>query len=306
MTRRDLFAAGALPAARLWGRKRIDRSRVSAITDEIGKTPDDAIAFARQYGLRWVELRSVPGARKEYGFLTEPELKATAAALANNGLRVSFLNTGLLKFTWPGTEPVRRRQESAEARARREAAEAARFQNRLEDLKRVLNAAHILNVNKVRVFTGSRVADPATLYPRIAEILNEMAFLAEKEKIHLLVENEGSCNIGTSAELADIMALVPSKWVGINWDPQNVLGLKEVPYPDGYSRLPRKRVLNVQVKGRGVMEGPQRLDWKAIMQALERDNYEGKIGLETHIFDGTLIAAAHTSMKEILRIVGQL
>jgi hypothetical protein len=28
--------------------------------------------------------------------------------------------------------------------------------------------------------------------------------------------------------------------------------------------------------------------------------------LETHIFDGTLIAAAHASMEEILRIVNEL
>ena len=29
------------------------------------------------------------------------------------------------------------------------------------------------------------------------------------------------------------------------------------------------------------------------------------MGLETHLFDGTLIAAAHKSMEEIMRIVGQ-
>ena len=51
---------------------------------------------------------------------------------------------------------------------------------------------------------------------------------------------------------------------------------------------------------------PEREDWKAIFGALERDGYKHKIGLETHIFDGTLIAAAHTSMDEILHIVGQL
>ena len=42
------------------------------------------------------------------------------------------------------------------------------------------------------------------------------------------------------------------------------------------------------------------------MTALEHDDYQGKVGLETHIFDGTLIAAAHKSMEEIMRIVGEL
>ena len=291
----------------LWARHRLARARISAITDEIGKTAEDSIAFARQYGLQWVELRSVPETRKEYSLLPEPEIKATAAALAAHGLRVSFLNTGLLKFPWPGTVPVRRKAESDEARARRAAADKVRFDRRMDDLKTVIHNAHLLGVDKVRVFTGSRVADPPSMYPRIADVLGEMAFVAEKEKIHLLVENEESCNVATSAELGDFLKLVPSRWIGLNWDPQNTLQYKEIPYPDGYSRLPKRRILNVQIKAKGVMPAsPERLDWKSILQALDRDGYQGEVGLETHIFDGTLIAAAHTSMKEILRIVDEL
>src|SRR5580765_1853420 len=52
MTRRDLRAAGgAACAARLRARSHIDKSRISAIPDDIGLTPDDAIAFAHKYGL---------------------------------------------------------------------------------------------------------------------------------------------------------------------------------------------------------------------------------------------------------------
>ena len=68
----------------------------------------------------------------------------------------------------------------------------------------------------------------------------------------------------------------------------------------------KKRILNVQIKGKGVMDNPERLDWKSILQAMQRDGYPYQIGLETHIFDGTLIKASHTSIREILRIVGEL
>jgi len=51
---------------------------------------------------------------------------------------------------------------------------------------------------------------------------------------------------------------------------------------------------------------PEKEDWKAILLALDRDGYKGKIGLETHIFDGTLIAAANASMREILRILNEI
>ena len=80
--------------------------------------------------------------------------------------------------------------------------------------------------------------------------------------------------------------MMPSKWVGFNWDPHNAYP-KEQAYPEAYNLLPKKRMMNVQIKGKGVMPtSPEKQDWKAIMQALDRDGYKGKIGLETHIFDG--------------------
>jgi sugar phosphate isomerase/epimerase len=175
----------------------------------------------------------------------------------------------------------------------------------MDDLAKVIRCAHIMGCDKVRVFTGSRVADPASMNQRIFDTLGEMALTADRERVHLLIENEGSQNVATSAELADILKLMP-KSVGGNWDPHNAYG-RETSYPDGYKLLPLPRILNVQIKGKGVMpESPEKEDWKAIMTALGNDGYQGKIGLETHIFDGTLIAAAHKSMEEIMRIVGQL
>jgi sugar phosphate isomerase/epimerase len=306
MTRRELAAAALGLAATAWGKSRFDKSRLSAITDEIGLTNDDAIAFAHQYGLQFVEIRNPAGSRREYFKMNEAEIRADALRFAREGLKVSFVNTSLLKFTWPGTEPPTRRVEEPEARAKRLASEQARWDARMDDLRSALRCAQIMGCDKVRVFTGTRVADPKTAYSRIAETIGAMAAVAEKEKVYLLVENEMSQNIGTSAELADIMKLIPSKWVGLNWDPHNALG-REIAYPDGYELLPKKRIMNVQIKGKGIMpSSPEKEDWKTIMLALEKDGYPGKIGLETHLFDGTLIAAAHTSMQEMLRIVREI
>lgn len=307
MTRRELLAAGAACAAPLYARPHIGKLNISAITDEIGKTTDDAIAFAHQYGLKFIELRNAPEEKKEYVMLPEEKIKAHAARFAKEGLKVSFLNTGAMKFTWPGMEPARRRPENEEQKARRIAGEKARWDQRMDYLQKSIRCAQIMGVDKMRVFTGTRVADPKSVYQRIADEIGEMSKVAEREKVILLVENEGSQNIGTSQELADIMKMLPSKWIGFNWDPQNSLGLKEVPFPEGYHVLPKKRMLNVQYKGKGIMpESKEKLDWKAILQALDKDGYRGKIGQETHIFDGTLIEAAHISMKEMMRIIGQL
>lgn len=305
MTRREILL-GTLTAAPLSAKAKIDRSRISAITDEIGKTPEESIAFAKQYDLRWVELRAIPGAKKEYAFLPEAEVKLAAASFAASGIGVSFLNSSMLKFGIPGADPVRRRPESDEARARRLRAEGERFERRMEDLRVALRNCHILGVDRARVFTGSRVAEPEKLYPRIAGILGEMALVAEKEKIHLLIENEGSCNVASSAELVTLLKLLPSKWIGINWDSLNGVSQKEIPFPDGYEMLPKKRIGNVQMKGKTLLDYPEKLDWKPIFKALQRDGYQGKIGLETHIFGEGQIAASHASMREILRIVQEL
>jgi sugar phosphate isomerase/epimerase len=130
-----------------------------------------------------------------------------------------------------------------------------------------------------------------------------MTKVAEKEGVELLLENEGSCNIATSQELANFLKMVPSKALGINWDPLNGTSLKEIPFPDGYRLLPKKRIGNVQIKGRSILDGPQKLDWPAIFRALEKDGYRGHVGLETHIFGPEQVQKSHESMREILRIV---
>jgi sugar phosphate isomerase/epimerase len=308
MTRRELLAAGAAGAIPAWGaRSHFDKTRISAITDEIAVSTDDAIAFAHKYGMTNIEIRNKPEARKEYFQLTEAEIKADALQFKKEGLKVSFVNTGLMKFTWPGMEPARQRPETPEVRERRIANEKSRWDKRLEIVKQVIRCAHIMDCDKVRIFAGTRVADPKTVYSRIAETIgSELAAVAEKEKVYLLLENEGSQNIATCQEMADIMKMMPSKWVGLNWDPHNAFG-KEEAYPAGYSLLPKKRILNVQVKGKGVMPAsPEKQPWKEIMQALDKDGYKGKIGLETHVARDILIATAHGSMEEIMRIVREL
>src|SRR4249919_790624 len=172
MTRRELLAAGAVfatCATPLMGAKtHLDKSRISAITDEIGLSTLEAIAFAHHYEMQNVEIRNSPG-KKEYYLLPEAEIKADADLFAKEGLKVSFVNTGLLKFTWPGTEPARRRPETPEAREKRIAGEKVRWDQRMDDLQKAIRCAHIMGCDKFRVFAGTRVENPASLYQMIAD-----------------------------------------------------------------------------------------------------------------------------------------
>jgi sugar phosphate isomerase/epimerase len=288
LTRRDLlaFSTAILGARGLRAAKaHITKARISAITDELGLTQTDAIAFAKQYGLQWVELRNVPGSNREFGFLTEPELKRFAAELAANKLKVSLLKTSLLKFAWES--------------------DTKRWDRRKDDLARAITAAQIFGVDKIRVFTGARVTDPATAYPAIVRTMEELIPLAENAKIRLAIENEPSQNIGTCAELKAIMDLLPSKSIGFNWDPQNALALNETPWPAGYAQLPKARMLNVQIKAEGLSGDPRQINWRAVMEAMERDGYQGEISLATEIFDGTF-QKANDAIREVMHIAGEL
>jgi sugar phosphate isomerase/epimerase len=312
-TRRQLLRATAAATLifvpRLLAKNRIDRSRISAITDEIGMTTAESLDFAKTYGLKWVEVRDIREKKKEIALADEATVKELAASFAANSLKVSFMNTSLLKFTWPGTEAARPpRNDTPERKEKRIAAEKERFDRRMDDLSKALNAAKILGCDKVRIFTGSRIADPKSMYPRIVEVFTPMVEEAAKHKIHLLVENEGSQNIATSAELGEFMPMLKSSWFGYNWDPNNAHSAKEIPFPDGYKKLPIDRMMNAQVKARDLLPDfpADNLPWRDIMEAMQKDGYKGHIGLETHIFDGTLIPKANLSMKEIFRIVDSL
>jgi len=297
-------AAGALPLRAAAG-PRIDKSRISAITDEIAKSPADAIAFAHQYGMKWLELRDIPGTKKSYHTLEPEDLALAAREFKEGGVKISFLNTPMLKFGLPGTEPVRKTPEPADAKEKRIAREKVQFDRHMSDLDKSIRACHILECEYMRVFSFSRTAEPESLYPRVAEIIGNMLKVSEKAGVKLLIENEASQNVGTSAETTRFVKLIPARSFGINWDSLNGQGLGEKPYPDGYDVLPKDRILNVQIKGKTVLDYPDRLDWVQIFRALERDGYKGQLGLETHIFGEQQVASSHASMKEIMKMVEQ-
>lgn len=301
MTRRELLAGAAVAATagKLSAFKsHISKARISAITDEIGKTQAEAIEFAHHYGLSLVELRNVPETRKEISFLSEPELKSIAAELASNKLKVSFLNSSLMKFTWPGINPASGKKDP----------DQKKWDRRKEDAESAVRAAVILGCDKVRVFTGTRDVNPESTYPLIVRTVEELLPIFEKAKVKMLLENENSQNIGTSPELKAIFELIPSKSVGYNWDPGNAQSLKELPWPDGYKSLPVGRMMNIQFKAKNTLDSsPDKMDWKAVLEQLQKDNYQGALGLETHSSAPPgLIENANEAMKVMLHAVGQL
>ncbi len=302
MLRRNFLAALA-SAPLLSAKTGFDMSRIAVITDECAATPADAIAFAKKYNLKWLELRGVPGGKGHYARISEAEAKQAAQEFKDAGVKVSFLNTGFFKITLPGSEPRFNKPETPASREKRLARAKSEFDGRFEELETAIRNAHIYDVDMMRVFTFLRVEQPETVFQQTADIIGEMAHRASRKGIRLLVENENACNVVTCVEMASFIKLLPEKEVGLNWDCLNGFHAKETPFPDGYKLLPKKRLFNVQFKGKSLLEPDEKLPWKEILTALDKDGFRGKAGLETHYFDGTKIEKSHRSMEELQRIV---
>ena len=282
MTRRELLTATAACAGTLWARAHWDRSRISAITDDIGADADDAARFAHQSGMLFVEVRNQPGTNREYAAGREADMKADAVHLTNQNLKISIIDTSLLKFPWPGG-PAQ--------------ADQARWDRRMEDLRKAVRCAEIMGTDKLLVFAGTRVPDPSSMFPRIADTIAEMAAEAEKQKVTLLLENDPDSNVATCADLAAVMKLLPSKWVGIAWKPA----------PDGYSLLPKKRILNVRAPAASLWPNrPESVNWKAILTELDRDGFSGRISLEAGRAGSKAIDAARDALDQLVHIVREV
>ncbi len=261
MTRRELLAGTALSAATLWARNHWDRSRISAITDEIAATADDAADFAHQQGMLFVEVRYQPGSNREYATGREADAQAAATHLSNENIKVSVINTSLHAGT------------------------------HLDELRQALRCAQIMGASQLRIFAG-----PGT-FQQTADAITEMAAECEKQKVTLLLENDAATSVATCADLAAVMKLAPSKWVGINWKPA----------PDGYALLPKKRILNVRVPAASLAPGrPESMNWKNILMSLDKDGYNGRITLETGLTGKAGFDTARDSLDQLVHIVREV
>ena len=108
MNRRTFLAAtiaAAVPATA--SPRRIDSTRISAITDEISRSPAEAIQFAHDFGMQWLSLRDMPAPLNQqpkvpYYSMEPAQLKQVMGEFKAAGIKVSFLDTPFLKFDLPG------------------------------------------------------------------------------------------------------------------------------------------------------------------------------------------------------------
>jgi sugar phosphate isomerase/epimerase len=250
--------------------------KLGAISDGFSSDFEEALQIMKSYGLAWVEIRQVWG--KYNTEATPSEIAQIRRLLDQYHFKCSVVDSALYKCTLPGTGP-----EGHEA-------DAYPYSGQMDLLKRAAERAHAWGTDKVRGFTFWRVAEPSSLYGRIADELVKAAETARAEGVRLVIENEESCNGGTGHETAAMLKKAAAPNLGFNWDVGNGYTHGEVSYPDGFQALNKSRIWHLHLKGMTCEAGLKKcretfadhgeIDLAGQFRALARDHYQESMSLE--------------------------
>jgi L-ribulose-5-phosphate 3-epimerase len=256
--------------------------RVSVINDEISQDFGHACEVAaRDFGMRWVELRSMW--KKNIVNLDEKEVAEARGILEKYQLKVTDIASPLFKVDF------------ADAPKSKFASEGGfqadfTYAQQEEVLDRAIAMAKAFQTDRVRCFDFWRLDDQGPYRAAMNEKLRQAAEKCGQNGITLVLENDSPCNTATAAEAAKVLDAIKSPNLMLNWDPGNAATLGETPYPDGYKLLPKDRIGHCHCKdavktAKGYDWAPMGggiIDWEGQFKALKRDGYHFAVSLETH------------------------
>jgi sugar phosphate isomerase/epimerase len=303
----SLLAAPMLNAASTLAAKSdpLEPFKLGVITDEITQDLDEALDFISNYRLHYCELRDMWG--KNIMNVSHPDLERAKHLIGDYHMTVSDIGSPIFKYNLPQM-PVR------PERAGQGFGAAFTDQDSDRLLLESFELAHSFGTRKVRVFSYWRVKEPAKAYPYVRDRLAKAADLAGRNGILLLLENEFECNVGTGAELGQILKEINSPHLRGNWDPGNAYMLGEVPYPDGYrhvvgwfDHMHAKDAKKDPETGKIVWApvGGGSIDWKGQIRTLVETHYSHTMSLETHYRrpDGNRVESSRESLLGLLKII---
>lgn len=243
--------------------------KLAFITDEATQDIEEAIQFAKTYGLQGLELRSVED--KPIDEIVPSRWKEYHQLIEEAGLQVPNLAGSFFKCN-----PYHKDEVKAN----------------IQKLKRLCDAADIFECNYVRGFSFFAPKEgqlkPQELVPYFDEPLK---ILKERKKI-LLLESDPSVNTTNHAAIADLLSFLDSLCFGAIYDPGNDIydPDREVPFPDGYEKVKRyihhihikDAIYDENGKPQCVRIGDGLVGYPDLLRRLLQDKYNGWLSLETH------------------------
>jgi len=246
--------------------------KLAIISDEVSQDFDRVIAFARDFQLDGIEIRSVwdKGPAK----LTDEDAEQIGAKMREAGLQICGVASPTLKCDVHNEADV---------------------QEHVEILRRCVELAERWQAPIVRVFTGWRTENPQAEYSQVAQIFREQLLpLVAGKNILLGIENEYSTNVATGEEIVNFFNELNAPGTTLVWDPCNIVyiptagdTLREdyplVKHLIGHFHVKdSRRVENGEQPAESTCIGDGEVQIREHLEALRADGYDGWVSLETH------------------------
>lgn len=262
-------------------------AKLGIITDGISREFEHALEVMQEFGLHYAELQYLWD--KEVGELDDAAMARVEALVAQYGVEVCCISRHNFAGLLVGETEV-----GGEAYGRHMTA-----LRRSIDMAKALDCGlvRIMSFRKEMILFGSGGAEvwnvSSGAWDKLKRLLEPVVQLAADEGITLVLETGNNAMI-TSAYLGrKLIDELGSKHLKILWDPANSLYCNEPAYPDGYEALRGGYLGHLHVKdcrvdipkatveqcrlGEGHMAGFV----ADIAAALQRDNYQGVVSLES-------------------------
>lgn len=256
--------------------------RIAAITDEFTSDLEPALNAMSAIGMTGAELRVLWG--KNIMNLSADELKRAQQLTRDKGFEVISIASPILKCVLPGGPEIDSRFQHDIFASKHSFDDQPRLADQAFDI------AEMMGAKIIRVFSYWRTVEPDQCFKGVIEALTWLCEKAAKRNLIIGLENEHACNISTAVESARALNALQHPNLKLVWDPANALCSGESPFPEGYSKLPKDRIIHVHLKdchmeGHKPVWGPlgtRAVDWKGQIAALRADGYAGWLSLETH------------------------
>ena len=239
--------------------------KLAIITDEVSQELDTVIAFARQFSLQGLEIRSLWD-RGPFD-LTGEDVRRIREKTQAAGLTVCCIGSPFFKCDIDDEAAIRAH---------------------MEGLRRCCGMAHQLGAGLIRGFSFWK--KPGLSLEQIAGRLQPAMELMQREQLTLVLEPDPAVNTPNGRTLAALLRLLPGQ-AGALWDPGNIPfdDAGEIPYPDGFEAV-RSRLRHVHLKDSRrengvpmvVPVGEGVVDMKGQLGRLLAEGYDGWVSLETH------------------------
>ena len=242
--------------------------KIGVVTDEISQNLVEAIEVAKSWGLKHIELHSVWG--KNICHVDDATLSQIISIVKKSGMIVTNIDSLTLRCRLDDDEE---------------------YAEHIQHLMRSIEIAPLFNSYIVRLFSfwkEENIDDKK--WDHVFAKMELPIKIAEREGVILGFENVRSGNIGTSADLVRLFEHFDSPNLKLIWDPGNAYAAGDTdPSSSGYQYV-KDHIIHVHVKDVDFIDGKRvwlpvgagQIDYEAHLRALQHDNYNGVIALETH------------------------